>query len=330
MIPMDVTRKIENATWRLMRYFKTQLDSDGLVPFLSEILDLKTDDVESRVQVLRKYHAQVAALNALPKVQQRSEEWYNMRKERLTASDTAQALGKSKYGKPGQLVQKKAFPEKYPMISSMSVAPLRHGIIYESMALRCYVQRHANIQVHEFGLIPHPTLDCYGASPDGITELGIMLEIKCPLKRVIDGTIPENYYYQMQGQMAVCQLEECDYIECDILETQDEAEYISTVDANATKDHGIVLQRSDDSLVYSPEDMTPENAIQWMKDNRNTGDRVNYWILRKIAIQRVKFDREKWTICEPIIVDFWKQVVEARNNAPAPSQVKKYAFLDDD
>ena len=47
------------------------------------------------------------------------------------------------------------------------------------------------------------------SSPDGISELGIMLEIKCPFKIKIDGSIPEQYWMQIQGQLEVCDLEEC-------------------------------------------------------------------------------------------------------------------------
>jgi hypothetical protein len=54
-----------------------------------------------------------------------------------------------------------------------------------------------------------------GASPDGITEDGVMVEIKCPWRRKINGEIPLQYYYQIQGQLAVCALEECDYFECE-------------------------------------------------------------------------------------------------------------------
>ena len=68
------------------------------------------------------------------------------------------------------------------------------------------------------GLIIHNQYKHIGASPDGISDLGIMLEIKCPFKRKIDGAIPEQYWMQIQGQLEVCDLEECDYLECKLWE----------------------------------------------------------------------------------------------------------------
>ena len=42
-----------------------------------------------------------------------------------------------------------------------------------------------------------------------------MVEIKCPYSRKLKKDyIPEKYYYQIQGQLAVCNLKECDYVEC--------------------------------------------------------------------------------------------------------------------
>ena len=43
-----------------------------------------------------------------------------------------------------------------------------------------------------------------------------MLEIKCPKSRIITGFIPEVYRAQIQGQLEVCGLDYCDFLECDI------------------------------------------------------------------------------------------------------------------
>ena len=59
-------------------------------------------------------------------------------------------------------------------------------------------------------------MKCFGASPDGINDLGTMVEIKTPYRRRVDGNIPNGYMLQMQGQMAVCGLEECDFVDATI------------------------------------------------------------------------------------------------------------------
>eukprot|EP00798_Chlamydomonas_sp_ICE-L_P023480 gene23480-biopygen11151 len=85
---------------------------------------------------------------------------------------------------------------------------------------------NTNVLVHEFGLLCHASKSFLGASPDGVTEDGVMLEIKCPWRRKIDGTVPMQYYLQIQGQLAVSGLLECDYfeVEFDILHSEEEIE----------------------------------------------------------------------------------------------------------
>ena len=78
--------------------------------------------------------------------------------------------------------------------------------------------KEKNTHVLEFGFIQHSRLKWLGASPDGITNDGIMLEIKCPISRIITGIPPDNYWIQVQGQLEVCDLEECDFLECKIIE----------------------------------------------------------------------------------------------------------------
>ena len=91
------------------------------------------------------------------------------------------------------------------------------------------------LKVFEYGCIPHPNIDHFGASPDGIVEpeslnknyVGRMLEIKCPGSRPITGFIPEYYHAQVQGQLEVCNLEFCDFVECKIDEYKTDDDYFN-------------------------------------------------------------------------------------------------------
>ena len=47
-----------------------------------------------------------------------------------------------------------------------------------------------------------------GASPDGITDDGVMVEIKCPPKRKFTKTVPPHYKMQVLGQLEVCNLDD--------------------------------------------------------------------------------------------------------------------------
>ena len=59
------------------------------------------------------------------------------------------------------------------------------GKKYEEIATRLYRQVY-NVEVLEFGSLPHPKLNWLRCSPDGITPNGTLLEIKCPFKRKIN------------------------------------------------------------------------------------------------------------------------------------------------
>ena len=58
----------------------------------------------TRLKYLRE---QVERLKKMPQPEQRTEAWYSMREDRITASDFATALKKSKYQKQYQLLYKK-------------------------------------------------------------------------------------------------------------------------------------------------------------------------------------------------------------------------------
>ena len=113
----------------------------------------------------------------------------------------------------------------------------------EPLAIETYIQHMAAlnkiITVGQTGLIINPSFPCLGASPDGLltdssnTDPNGILEIKCPYKyRDVDpceaaankdfccelagDTITlkrnHNYFYQIQGQMAISSRKWCDFV----------------------------------------------------------------------------------------------------------------------
>ncbi len=87
--------------------------------------------------------------------------------------------------------------------------------------------------VEDFGCLPHDLHSCMGASPDGINvdlkseRYGRMLEIKNIVNRVINGIPKEEYWVQMQWQMEVCNLDECDFLETRFTEYDGYADYMA-------------------------------------------------------------------------------------------------------
>lgn len=151
-------------------------------------------------------HPRVAELLQRPQWVQRTPEWYARRQDLLTASDAASALDippyKSFKGSSRQeLLTKKL--DNTPLKSLF----LAHGVRYEPEAC-AKIAEALGEPILEFGLLVHPDLPWLGASPDGVTHSGKMIEIKCPLKRTIDpGHVPHHYYPQVQIQLEVCDLD---------------------------------------------------------------------------------------------------------------------------
>ena len=170
----------------------------------------------------RYLQEQVERLKKIPQPEQRSPEWYLMRDGMISASDAGTVLGQSHYGNRDSVILKKCGEESRPP----SGAAIDWGVKYENVAKQIYELRN-NVEVFEFGCIKHPTINFLGASPDGITNDGIMLEIKCPSSRVIDGIIPTGYYCQVQMQLEVCELDRCDFLECKLKEYMSEDDYIN-------------------------------------------------------------------------------------------------------
>ena len=104
--------------------------------------------------------------------------------------------------------------------------PLHWGQKYEPLSILLY-ERNYNTKVEDFGCIAHSTYKFLGASPDGIIvdqnsdRFGRMLEIKNVVTREITGIPKKEYWVQMQLQMEVCDLNDCDFLETKFIEYPD-------------------------------------------------------------------------------------------------------------
>lgn len=125
----------------------------------------------------------------------------------LTASDLASAIGDNPYEKPSDLLLKKCGAVKWG-----GNAATAHGTLLEPIARDLYDLRHDQ-KSHEIGLVQHPVHKWLGGSPDGVTESGRLIEIKCPLTRKITRAVPKYYLPQIQLLLEVLDLEVCDFIQ---------------------------------------------------------------------------------------------------------------------
>ncbi len=218
----------------------------------------------------------VLKLFNLPQPPQRSAEWFKQRNKQITASEVASCLflkpeviqeyndtfpkciiksnplkGANSYEKLDEYIKKKC-----NVFHSNNYEPFKdtiytlHGKLYEPIATRFY-SINKNCNVNEFGLITHSKLPWLAASPDGITDDGVMLEIKCPLSRkIILDSIPFGYWLQTQIQMEVCDLDECDFLECEVVQIT-ETDF-NEIDENLIKEGlvGIILEKNGETKEY--------------------------------------------------------------------------------
>jgi len=185
---------------------------------------------------------QIQQLRSIPQPTQKTPEWYASRHNMLTASNLWKALGSETQF--NSLVYEKCTPfnptdYKWRGVISdpTSTNPMNWGVKYEPLSRMIYEMRNRTT-VEDFGCIPHPKYPFIGASPDGIVVdensplYGRMIEIKNIVNRPITGIPLEAYWIQMQLQMEVCDLDECDFIETRFAEFDTDLEFYEYVDTN--------------------------------------------------------------------------------------------------
>lgn len=270
-------------------------------------------------------------------VEQRSPEWFKLRENLISASDLYCAVGsldKSTRGDNKQLYKKKCGYEPQDFVNSPAVL---HGVKFEKVACDIY-STMMRTEVIDFGLIQHPIHSFIGASPDGITEDGVMLEIKSPYSRIIHrGTgVPPEYYLQIQGQLEVCDLEECDYFECAFKLYPNVMMFDQDTDDSCmyTKDlmeKGIIISYYDNKVqktdhIYSEIYISDKEKKEWLdstlltmrKDLTKTISSVEYW--RKDYQNTIRVYRNKKEFQEiilPRVQEVWDNILRYRDNKNA-------------
>ena len=282
-------------------------------------------DLPKPTKLKEKYlKEQVEYLKTLPHNEQKSPEWYAMRLTMVSASDWGTILGENHYSNPNQVLLKKCGEDNF-----MTNAAMQWGNKYEDVAISIYEYRN-NTNVFEFGCLRHPYVSCLGASPDGITADGVMLEIKCPTSRQITGIPPRYYWCQVQGQLEVCELDRCDFLECKLKEYEDEDEYLNDHFENNHlmnkhgHEKGVVAEFLDKTTrsffyKYSPVCIVGDNLDVWKEAivRKNTSENVifssfDYWFLEEISCVPIYRNQEWFNDAKIILQEFWEKVLKYR------------------
>ena len=238
----------------------------------------------------------IIGLREIPQPIQRTPEWYQFRWNLITASNAWKAF--ESQSTINQLIYEKCQPikkfddngdEDVKMVNTNT--SLHWGQKYEPLSVLIYEHKY-NTKVEDFGCIQHPTYKFIGASPDGIIvnkncdRYGRMLEIKNVVSRDINGIPKKEYWVQMQLQMEVCDLDECDFLETKFTEYTDYATY---KDDTTDKMKGIIIyfhtKDGKPFYVYKPLSIVEETDItKWEDDTLSLyqSDKYNYTYMKFI------------------------------------------------
>lgn len=155
-------------------------------------------------------------------MQQRTDEWYEARLGKATASKFGDVMTVIKTGEAAarknyraELVAERLSGQP---TDSYTSGPMQWGIDTEPLARLKYVILTGNI-VDECGFYEHDSLMA-GASPDGLIGNDGLIEIKCPntathIETLHTEEIPKQYYWQIMGQLWITGRKWADYVSFD-------------------------------------------------------------------------------------------------------------------
>ena len=295
---------------------------------------------------------QINILRSKPQPSQRTSEWYSNRYNLITASNAykifeSQAMKNQLiYEKCKPLVDHSVSEDEFKFVNVNS--PLHWGQKYESVSVMIYEQQFKT-KIEDFGCIKHDEYIFLGASTYGINvdetnyRYGRMLEIKNIVNREIDGIPKKEYWIQMQLQMEVCNLDECDFLETKFNEYEDydmfKNDSIQDIDTDGAeftnlclstdgKLKGIIMyfQQPNGTPFYDymPMDLYDEEDIdEWTEEELKKYEsetygymyiKIIYWKLEKISCVLVCRNREWFQTNIEEMENFWKLIEYERIN----------------
>ena len=283
-----------------------------------------------------KLRKQISNLKNVLQAEQKSDDWYIFRRSTLTASNIYKIFI-SDYTQ-SQLIIEKSEPidiNKYKVTNLDS--PLHWGQKYEPVSL-LYYEHINNTKVTQFGCIPHVNYSFIAASPDGIvcdesSELfGRMIEIKNVVSREINSIPKMEYWIQMQLQMEVCNLNECDFLETKFTQYLNEEEYLEDVSSSCYR--GFIMQFYDNNEVYYEYPPFTLNNIysneyslwiaEQLRNNSNKQYVTNiYWKLEVISCILVLRNKLWFKNALPYIEIFWNNLVKERDSGEYKVRLSK-------
>lgn len=159
-------------------------------------------------------------------MEQRSPEWFAARLGCVTASRVKDVMASGRGGTPSatrknymmELLCERLTGQQGGADLSRNAA-VQRGVDLEPFAGMAY-ESDRGVMIVESGLVMHPTIARFGASPDGLVGEDGLLEIKCPntathVATMQSGRHDPQYEWQMLAQMACTGRQWVDFVSYD-------------------------------------------------------------------------------------------------------------------
>lgn len=157
-------------------------------------------------------------------MEQQSSDWFAARLGRVTASRVKDVMASGRGGAPSatrknymmQLLCERLTGKREEGFTS---AAMQRGTDLEPVARSAY-EIDRDVMAAETGLVLHPRIEGFGASPDGLSGDRGLLEIKCPntathVATLQSGRHDPQYEWQMLAQMACTDRDWVDFVTFD-------------------------------------------------------------------------------------------------------------------
>lgn len=294
---------------------------------------IKIPDKKRIVKLLKEYEN-------VEQPEQQTEAWYAFRREGLSASDIWKAID-TQSAKNNLILSKcKPIDVKKKGKSVNIDSPFHNGHKYEPLSIMHY-EFDFNTKVGEFGCKAHTKFPFLRASPDGINIdeksklFGRLVEVKNPTTRKLSGTPKKEYWIQMQLQMEVWDLDECDFLETVFKTYESENDFNSdgetfTRTAKGRR-KGILVQFYHNELPhyeYPPVDISREHFDKWYDDIMEKNSHMSwinnlYWYLEDYSCVLVPRNKLWFEAVYPDFKELWNTILKERESGYEHRKPKK-------
>ena len=271
----------------------------------------------------------ITYLENKPQPAQRTKEWYEFRHSLITASSAWKALDTQ--SSINSIIYEKCAPYDGTKFDSVNMdSPFHWGTKYEPISVQVYEKQYKTV-IKDFGCLRHDEYSFLGASPDGINVdktsclYGRMLEIKNIVNREINGIPKMEYWIQMQLQMEVCELDECDFLETRFKEYENAKDFYNDGTFQHTesgKPKGIVMFFNNGGVplyeympyginnaefeVWEASMMEKHKELMWVRND--------YWYMDEVSCVLVLRNKLWFKHAEPILSKLWSTIEYERDH----------------